>query len=158
MGRTQYSYSVTNSAPYLALEITDGDAAQAIENAVTQMHPFAAGMYVFAQGVDANAHLVKMQMVQLDAYRVVSTSLVVNEKGQRMTLGALQKRFAATRERAGIPKADFQFRDLRAKAGTDKTDSTGDIRQAQRQLGYRSIQMTETYVRNRRGDKVGPTR
>ncbi|QKM50202.1 hypothetical protein B7760_04263 [Burkholderia glumae] len=45
-----------------------------------------------------------------------------------------------------------------AKAGTDKTDSTGDIRQAQKQLGHTTIGMTEHYVRNRRGDKVKPTR
>lgn len=90
--------------------------------------------------------------------KVVSTALVINEKGERMTLGTLQKRFSAARARAGIPIGDFQFRDLRAKAGTDKTDSSGDIRQAQRQLGHKSITMTERYVRKRRGDKVGPTR
>jgi hypothetical protein len=28
---------------------------------------------------------------------------------------------------------EFQFRDLRGKAGTDKTESIGDIRQAQKQ-------------------------
>lgn len=91
-------------------------------------------------------------------YKVVSTALVVNETGQRLTLRALQYRFRTAREAAGIPGGDFQFRDLRAKAGTDKTDSTGDIRQAQKQLGHKSIAMTEHYVRKRRGDKVGPTR
>ena len=90
--------------------------------------------------------------------KVVSTALVINEKGERMTLGALQKRFSAARARAGVPVGDFQFRDLRAKAGTDKTDSSGDIRQAQRQLGHKSLTMTEHYVRKRRGEKVGPTR
>ena len=52
----------------------------------------------------------------------------------------------------------FQFRDLRAKAGTDKTESAGDIRAAQLQLGHKSLKMTEHYVRERKGDKVGPTR
>jgi len=83
--------------------------------------------------------------------KVVSTALVINEKGERMTLGALQKRFSAARARAGVPVGDFQFRDLRAKAGTDKTDSSGDIRQAQRQLGHKSLTMTGHYVRKRRG-------
>jgi len=92
------------------------------------------------------------------AYKVISTALVVTETGQRMTLRTLQYRFRTAREAAGIPAKDFQFRDLRAKAGTDKTDATGDIRQAQKQLGHGSISMTEHYVRNRRGDKVGPTR
>ncbi len=90
-------------------------------------------------------------------YKVVSTALVITETGQRMTLRTLQYRFRTAREAAGIPAKDFQFRDLRAKAGTDKTDST-DIRQAQQQLGHGSITMTEHYVRKRRGDKVGPTR
>lgn len=91
-------------------------------------------------------------------YKVVTTALVVNEKGERMTLRALQLRFMNAREKAGIKQDDFQFRDLRAKAATDKTDSTGDIRQAQKQLGHESVSMTEHYVRKRRGEKVGPTR
>ncbi|WP_167368738.1 tyrosine-type recombinase/integrase [Paraburkholderia tuberum] len=91
-------------------------------------------------------------------YKVVSTALVVNEKGQRMLLDTLQRRFREARRAAGVADKDFQFRDLRAKAGTDKTDSSGDIRQAQKQLGHTSVAMTEHYVRNRRGDKVKPTR
>jgi len=42
-------------------------------------------------------------------------------------------------------------------AGTDKAD-TGDMRQAQMQLGHGSIKMTEHYVRQRRGDVVTPTK
>ncbi|WP_308117661.1 hypothetical protein [Burkholderia vietnamiensis] len=38
------------------------------------------------------------------------------------------------RQLAGVPKDAFQFRDLRAKAGTDKTELAGDIRVVQRQL------------------------
>ncbi|WP_341317069.1 tyrosine-type recombinase/integrase [Paraburkholderia sp. IMGN_8] len=64
-----------------------------------------------------------------------------------MTLRALQYRFRAAREAAEIAAADFQFRDLRAKAGTDKTEATGDIRHAQKQLGHGSVVMTEHYVR-----------
>ncbi|ALX45252.1 hypothetical protein AQ610_22435 [Burkholderia humptydooensis] len=91
-------------------------------------------------------------------YKIVSTALVVNEKGERMTLDTLQRRFRDARRKADVRDNEFQFRDLRAKAGTDKTDSTGDIRQAQRQLGHTSVAMTEHYVRNRRGDKVKPTK
>lgn len=91
-------------------------------------------------------------------YKVVSTALVVNESGQRLGRDALRSRFDKAREAAGIEKGDFQFRDLRAKAGTDKTDASGDIRQAQIQLGHSSLAMTEHYVRQRRGDKVKPTR
>lgn len=91
-------------------------------------------------------------------YKVVSTAIVVNEKGQRMLLDALQRRFRIARRAAGVKDGDFQMRDLRAKAGTDKTDASGDIRQAQKQLGHTSVVMTEHYVRNRRGDKVKPTK
>lgn len=92
------------------------------------------------------------------SYKVVATALIVNERGQPLGRDALRSRFDKARDEAGVPKGQFQFRDLRAKAGTDKADSAGDIRQAQRQLGHTSVTMTEHYVRNRRGEKVGPTK
>lgn len=89
-------------------------------------------------------------------YAVHSTRLVVNEHGRPMTVAAMSRRWQRACQSAGIE--GLQFRDLRAKAGTDKSDSAGDIRQAQRQLGHSSVVMTEHYVRNRRGEKVTPTR
>lgn len=89
--------------------------------------------------------------------KVVSTKLLVNEDGQPLTYYALRHRFDKARIAAGIDFDDFQFRDLRAKAATDKTDSD-DIRAAQRQLGHASVVMTEHYVRKRRGMKVTPTK
>ncbi|MGI4815892.1 MAG: tyrosine-type recombinase/integrase [Janthinobacterium lividum] len=91
-------------------------------------------------------------------YKVVGTALVVNERGQRLTAAAFRKRFDKARAAAGVDKESFQFRDLRAKAGTDKAEESGDIREAKKLLGHESIAMTEHYVRNRKGDKVGPTR
>jgi len=88
---------------------------------------------------------------------VVSTRLLVNEDGQPLGKSALRFRFEAARDAAGIEGDDFQFRDLRAKAATDKTDKTKDIREAQQQLGHASVVMTENYVRKRRGRKVMPT-
>jgi hypothetical protein len=63
-------------------------------------------------------------------YQVYSTRLLVNEDGMPLTKDALRYRFDQSRDAASIEKSAFQFRDIRAKAGTDKTDSTGDIRQA----------------------------
>ncbi|MDH7548870.1 hypothetical protein QAD16_05925 [Stenotrophomonas geniculata] len=57
-----------------------------------------------------------------------------------------------------MAKGEFQFRDLRAKAGTDKADSATDIREAQAQLGHSSVTTTEIYVRKKRGSKATPTR
>lgn len=102
--------------------------------------------------------VIKRIQARKVGYRVASSALVVNEKGERMGADALRFRFDAAREAAGIEKGLFQFRDLRAKAGTDKTELSGDIRAAQKQLGHQSITMTEHYVRKRKGDKVGPTR
>lgn len=89
---------------------------------------------------------------------VRSTRLVIGENGQPLTYSMLQGAFYRARETAGIEPKAFQFRDLRAKAGTDKADSAGDIRQAQQQLGHTTVGMTEHYVRQRRGAKVTPTK
>lgn len=89
-------------------------------------------------------------------YTVHSTRLVVSEHGRSMTVAAMSRRWLKACKAAQI--TGIQFRDLRAKAGTDKTDSAGDIRQAQQQLGHSSVVMTEHYVRKRRGAKVTPTR
>jgi len=89
---------------------------------------------------------------------VVSTKLLVNEDGQPLSKYALRFRFDAARSAAGIEADDFQFRDLRAKAATDKADKVKDIRKAQQQLGHTSVTMTETYIRKRRGQKVSPTK
>lgn len=88
-------------------------------------------------------------------HKVYSTSLVVDECGEKLTASMLRSRFDAARLKARVA---FQFRDLRAKAATDKADSSGDVRQAQRQLGHTTIGMTEHYIRERRGAKVEPTK
>ena len=53
-------------------------------------------------------------------------------------------------------KDKFQFRDLRAKAATDKDDKVG-IEAAQALLGHRTSSMTADYIRHRMGKLVSPT-
>jgi hypothetical protein len=79
------------------------------------------------------------------SYKVTSLALVRNENGQPLSYFALDSRFEAARTRVATKLKDekrdddaqlvlaFQFRDLRAKAGTDQADAT-DIRTAQQQL------------------------
>lgn len=101
-------------------------------------------------------------------HKVRSLQLICNEKGGALTYSALDNRFEGLREKAAEAaeaKGDkalaesireFQFRDLRAKAGTDKADSTS-LDEAKRQLGHTNVKMTEKYVRARKGEKVTPT-
>jgi len=97
--------------------------------------------------------------------KITSMALVCGANGLRMTTSALDNAFDRARARAMLKHRDspdmvaaikqFQFRDLRAKAGTDKADAT-DMHEAQRQLGHSSITMTEHYVRQ--GKIVSPTK
>lgn len=86
--------------------------------------------------------------------------LVQKEDGQRLTYWALAKSFQRARIAAAEanPKlaediGKVQFRDLRAKSGTEMADEHG-ILAARRLLGHASVTMTEAYVRL--GEKVAP--
>lgn len=91
-------------------------------------------------------------------HKIVSIYLIVDDSGRKLTQCALRNHFDKAREAAGIDKKEFQFRDLRAKSGTDKANETGDIRQAQKLLGHANLSMTEDYVRDRKGDIISPTK
>lgn len=104
------------------------------------------------------AALIERILARKAALRSMTGRLIVSSIGTAMTYRALNGSFTRARLKAGIDMRNFQFRDLRAKAGTDKAESSGDIRQAQKQLGHSSVTMTEHYTRTRRGDKVTPTR
>ncbi|WP_024643729.1 tyrosine-type recombinase/integrase [Pseudomonas syringae] len=97
-------------------------------------------------------------MARKAAYKVRATQLIVSADGSAMTHSMLRNRFDDARTAAGIEKSAFQLRDLRAKAGTDKAESSGDILKARDQLGHTTVGMTEKYVRERKGKQVTPTR
>jgi integrase len=123
------------------------------------------------------AHVIR----RIRSRKMVGIALLYTEKGKPLLKDALRYRFDKARRHAvqtvieegqklGTPEARvraaelaesirrYQFRDLRAKAGTDKAEAAGDIREAQKQLGHSSLIMTEHYVRGRRGDTVKPTK
>jgi len=102
--------------------------------------------------------LIDRIMSRKSEHKVRSTRLIVTEDGTPMTVAMLRRRFDLAREAAGVAKSEFQVRDLRAKAGTDRAESSGDIMQARDQLGHTTVVMTEQYIRNRRGKKVIPTK
>ena len=98
------------------------------------------------------------------AHKVRTSQLICTETGRSISQNALRLRFDKRRDKAikqnpAIAKdvKHFQFRDSRAKAASDKAESE-TMRDAQLQLGHSSMAMTEQYVRQRRGQKVSPTR
>ena len=93
-------------------------------------------------------------MARKASHAVRSLYLIVDETGGRFTYPAFSGRWWKLRKQTGV---DFQLRDLRAKAATDKAESKDDYA-AQKQLGHGNVSMTHSYIRNRKGDKVDPTK
>ena len=60
--------------------------------------------------------------VRKATHKVRCLALIVNDDGTRFTYNMLRNHFDAARKAAGVEKKSFQFRDLRAKAATDKAD------------------------------------
>jgi len=89
--------------------------------------------------------------------KVYAMALLVNEEGKALTKAMLRDRFDDARAAANVPKAEFQFRDLRAKAATDIDDERG-TRDAQSLLGHTTESMTANYIRHKVGKKVRPLR
>ncbi|MGK5031509.1 tyrosine-type recombinase/integrase [Janthinobacterium sp. MDT1-19] len=103
-------------------------------------------------------------MARIDQRPAMGVALINNEQGQKMTPYMLRYAFESARASAAAahPKIEaairnFQFRDLRAKAGTDIEQERG-IEAAQAQLGHSTSTMTAHYVRHRRGKLVKPTK
>lgn len=88
---------------------------------------------------------------------VRSLSVLVVENGQALTVSMLRDRFDAARAAAGIEKALFQFRDLRAKTATEADEMSG-TKTAQAILGHTTEAMTAKYIRHKVGRKVSPLR
>jgi len=89
--------------------------------------------------------------------KLYAMSLLVNEEGKALTKAMLRDRFDDARAAANVPKADFQFRDLRAKAATDIDEQRG-TRDAQSLLGHSTESMTANYIRHKVGKKIRPLR
>ena len=125
-------------------------------------------LWEFAKRVQSHVDMLNeaVERIKARVHKVTSLKLIVNEKGVALTAFALRSRFDNARDAAALkatdPKLlarirDFQFRDLRAKAGTDKEDS-GGMGEAKDLLGHADEKMTKRYVRHRIGKRVSPTR
>ncbi len=101
---------------------------------------------------------------RISSRKVLSMNLVNNRLGYPMSAHELRGAFDRARKQAikdhpelGESIKAYQFRDLRAKAGTDKEEAAG-MNAAQDQLGHTTPTMTAHYVRHRRGKLVKPTK
>lgn len=109
------------------------------------------------------AELIDRIQARKATHSIRPLALLAMENGQPMSYSMLRSRFDQARLDAAKAHPElteaikaFQFRDLRAKAATDKAEKSG-IHAAQRQLGHTTIAMTGHYVRGRLGDKTEPT-
>ncbi len=98
--------------------------------------------------------LLKRIMARKHLHKVRSLKLLVDLDGKPLTYSKLRNKFEKAREESGQV---WQFRDLRAKAGTE-TDMSGGMGMAKDLLGHTTEIMTANYVRHRVGKLVNPTR
>ena len=78
---------------------------------------------------------------------IPSVYLIADDRGQPLTIFGLNKRFLRARG-----AADWQFRDLRAKAVTDEKD----LRTASQRAGHADEKITAAVYRRIKGDLVSP--
>lgn len=100
---------------------------------------------------NALAKLIDRMLATKSRHKVRSPYLICNEDGQRLSYFALDSRFEKARTDAQAVVAlqrntalaaeigKFQFRDLSAKAATDKAEDPSNIRAVQKQLGHGSV-------------------
>jgi integrase len=84
---------------------------------------------------------------------ILGLYVVATDKGRPITKGRLERAWRASCAVAGV--ADAQFRDLRAKYGTEAEEDGQDY---QAGLGHASKAMSERYLRKRRTVKAEPLR
>jgi len=100
-------------------------------------------LYVTAQGMNA-------------AFEETKNLFSWNDKALQDII-AYTRTWSETVNTNAAAEDEFQFRDLRAKAGTDKDEEAG-LSAAKDLLGHKNSSMTVHYVRHRKGKLVNPTR
>ncbi|MEX3846745.1 tyrosine-type recombinase/integrase [Paraburkholderia sp. BR10882] len=113
------------------------------------------GAFVTIQITGELANLIDRLLAWRGSKVDVSPYLLRDEEGYPLTKGQLRSRFDKARDKAGIDKTKFQFRDLRARGVTHKTIDEG-LEAGQRLAGHSGPGMTARYVRGTR--PVKPSR
>lgn len=96
-------------------------------------------------------------------YKIITSALLTNTNGKRLTAPVLRQHFEKAREEAAVSSpglADairaFHFYDLRAKAADDTSDQRGE-QAASDLLGHDNVKTTQRHYL-RRGKRVDPTK
>ena len=104
---------------------------------------------------------IKARKAKIEGVRCLA--LICNEAGEPLRKSAMRYRFDKARDAAASATQNeaqaerlrsIQFRDLRAKAASDMEA----LDKAQKPSGHTKRDMTEHYVRKRRGEKVSPVK
>lgn len=108
--------------------------------------------------------LINNILLKKENQKYYSEKLITDAHGRAISQKKIRDEFAETRSRAAelnpelsVQILDYQFRDLRAKAVTDKAGNEG-MRAAQMLAGHSQMKMTEKYTRNRLGTLVRPVK
>lgn len=128
-------------------------------------HIFDGILHITQQKTKAKVRINLIgQLAEIITRRMETHSgyLFLHSRGGKLRRTTLSERFRNLRKVAleKYPEladeiTEFQFRDLRAKAGTDTALAYTD-ESAQKQLGHKSVRMTQRYIRKTR--TVNPTK
>ncbi|WP_261939115.1 tyrosine-type recombinase/integrase [Pandoraea sp. NE5] len=144
---------LTGQRPSDALKLTEAD----IKDGALWLRQDKTGTPVRISIEGQLSDVIERIKARKTASKVRALALVCEANGRPLSARALRTMFDDARAEAGIEKSAFQFRDLRAKAATEKDMAEG-IGAARDQLGHSSEAMTRKYVRHRAGKLVKPTR
>ncbi len=142
---------LTGQRPSDALKMRETD----IRDGCLEIRQGKTDMPLRIEIVGKLAALLDRLRARKSGLKIHDTSLIVGAHGKAISQHWVRTMWVKARKEAGLP-AELQFRDLRAKAVSDREDQTGNIRDAQALAGHTTVGMTEDYSRKRRGKKVRP--
>lgn len=150
-----YQYADQNMKDLMDLAYLTGQRPIDLAKIETS-HIFDGYLHIVQQKTDAKLRLELVgPLAEIIERRLKTPSayLFQTKKGEKLTAVKIGKWFTYLREKIIKQHPElkeqilaFQFRDLRAKSGTDKAIEQGK-EAARQQLGHTTVRMTKTYIR-----------
>lgn len=117
---------LTGQRPSDALRMRETD----IRDGCLEVRQSKTGMPLRIEIVGKLAALIDRLRTRKAGMKIHDTALIVGTHGKPVSQHYIRTLWVRARTEAGLP-AELQFRDLRAKAVSDREDQTGNIREAQ---------------------------